>query len=35
MDNDAVEKLFVEALEDLCAMEGPDVNVRFPFNVSA
>lgn len=34
MDEEACNKLFVEAVEDLCKMEGPDANVRLPFNVS-
>ena len=34
MDAEQVEKLFVEALEDICKGEGNDINVRLPFNVS-
>ena len=34
MDEEQAEKLFAEAIEDLCKMEGTDANVRFPFNVS-
>ena len=34
MDYNAVEKLFVEALKDLCKMNGPNTNLRFPFNIS-
>ena len=34
MDEEQSEKLFIEAVEDLCKMEENDSNVRFPFNVS-